>query len=42
MIKGDPNMAEATRKALAEMIDAAVKAANAGKLKATGNDKAHA
>ncbi len=37
MIKGDPNMPEATRKALAAMIDAAVKAANAGKLKAPEN-----
>lgn len=37
-IKGDPNMPEATRKALAAMIDAAVTAANAGKLKAPEND----
>ncbi|HEU4340026.1 MAG TPA: hypothetical protein VFU31_00500 [Candidatus Binatia bacterium] len=37
MIKGDPNMPEATRKALAEMIDAAVEAANAGELKAPEN-----
>jgi hypothetical protein len=36
-IKGDPNMPEATRKALAAMIDAAVTAANAGKLKAPEN-----
>jgi glutamine synthetase len=37
MIKGDPKMPEATRKALAAMIDAAVKAANAGELKAMEN-----
>lgn len=36
-IIGDPNMPEATQKALAEMIDAAVKAANNGQLKAAGN-----
>ncbi len=37
IIKGDPNMPEATRKALAEMIDAVVKAANAGELKRPAN-----
>lgn len=33
MIKGNPNMPRKTREALAEMIDAVVKSANAGKLK---------
>ncbi len=37
MIKGDPNMPEATRNALAAMIDAVVKAANAGELKVPEN-----
>lgn len=37
MIKGDPNMPEETRKALAAMIDAVVKAANAGELKVPEN-----
>ncbi len=37
MIKGDINMPEATRKALAEMVDALSKAVKSGELKAPEN-----
>jgi len=39
-ILGDPRMPAVTKLALGEMIDAAVKAANAGKIEMPANEKA--